>query len=333
MEYRILGRTGVKVSSLCLGGFNFANPTPEEESIRMIHRALDAGINFIDTSNSYTQGESERVIGKALGANGRRHRTIVATKVYYPVGPGPNDRGNSRLHIMRACEDSLRRLRTDYIDLYQTHRPALDVPLDETLGALTDLVRQGKVRYIGSSTAPAWHVMESLMVSERKGLARFVTEQPPYNLLDRRIENELVPVCQRYGLGIIPWSPMGMGLLAGRYSDASDLPAGSRGARHGSIYAERITPRAIEVGDRFVKLAREHGMDPAQLAMLWVKDQPGITCPIIGPRTMAQLENLLPVMEMALSDEIRAACDALVPPGSAVADFHNTAPWMKMKLV
>ena len=170
------------------------------------------------------------------------------------------------------------------------------------------------------------------MVSERKGLARFVTEQPPYNLLDRRIENELVPVCQRYGLGIIPWSPMGMGLLAGRYSDAGDLPAGSRGARHGSIYAERITPRAVEVGDRFVKLAREHGMDPAQLAILWVKDQPGITCPIIGPRTMAQLENLLPVMEMALSDEIRAACDALVPPGSAVADFHNTAPWMKMKL-
>jgi len=316
-----------------LGGDNFLNPISEEESMRMIDRALDGGINLIDTSNSYMKGQSERLIGQALKANGRRQQTIIATKVHYPTGPGPNDRGNSRLHIMRACEASLRRLGTDYIDLYQTHRPSFDIPLEETLGALTDLVQQGKVRYIGSSTAPAWHVMEALMVSELKGLARFASEQPPYNLLDRRIENELVPMCQRHGLGIISWSPLAMGLLAGRYSNAKQPPSDSRAARRGGIYAERVTPPGIEVGDKFVKLAQEYGIDPAQLAILWVKDQPCITAPIIGPRTMAQLENLLPVMEMTLTDEMRAACDALVPPGSAVSNFHNSAPWMKMKLM
>jgi aryl-alcohol dehydrogenase-like predicted oxidoreductase len=332
MEYRTLGCTGVRVSPLCLGGDNFMNPTSAAESLRMIQRALDGGINFIDTSNSYMRGESERIIGQALKEDGRRHQTIIATKVHYPVGPGPNDRGNSRLHIIRACEDSLRRLETDYIDLYQTHRPDFDIPLDETLGALTDLVRQGKVRYIGSSTAPAWHVMEGLMVSQMRGLARFVSEQPPYNLLDRRIENELVPMCQRHGLGIIAWSPLAMGLLAGRYADADNPPPDSRAMRRGGIYAERITQRAIDVGNRFVALAQEHGIDPARLAILWVKDQPGVTAPIIGPRTVAQLENLLPVLDMSLSDELRAACDALVPPGSAVANFHNSAPWMKRKL-
>jgi aryl-alcohol dehydrogenase-like predicted oxidoreductase len=332
MEYRVLGRTGVKVSPLCLGGDNFLNPTSEEESVRLIQCALDGGINFIDTSNSYMQGESERIIGAALKASGRRHQCIIATKVHYPVGPGPNDRGNSRLHIIRACEDSLRRLGTDTIDLYQTHRPDFGIPLEETLGALTDLVRAGKVRYIGSSTAPAWHVMEALMISELRGLARFVSEQPPYNLLDRRIENELVPLCQRHGLGIISWSPMAMGILAGRYTDAGNPPPDSRAARRGGIYAERVTQRGIEVGKRFVRLAREHGLDAAQLAILWVKDQPGVTAPIIGPRTVAQLENLLPVLEMSLNQELRAACDALVPPGSVVANFHNSAPWMKMRL-
>jgi aryl-alcohol dehydrogenase-like predicted oxidoreductase len=332
MEYRVLGRTGVKVSPLCLGGDNFLNPTSEEESVRLIQCALDGGINFIDTSNSYMQGESERIIGAALKASGRRHQSIIATKAHYPVGPGPNDRGNSRLHIIRACEDSLRRLGTDTIDLYQTHRPDFGIPLEETLGALTDLVRAGKVRYIGSSTAPAWHVMEALMISELRGLARFVSEQPPYNLLDRRIENELVPLCQRHGLGIISWSPMAMGILAGRYTDAGNPPPDSRAARRGGIYAERVTQRGIEVGKRFVRLAREHGLDAAQLAILWVKDQPGVTAPIIGPRTVAQLENLLPVLEMSLNQELRAACDALVPPGSVVANFHNSAPWMKMRL-
>jgi aryl-alcohol dehydrogenase-like predicted oxidoreductase len=333
MEYRILGRSGVRVAPLCLGTDNFANPTPEAESIEIINRALDGGINLIDTSNSYVKGESERIIGRALAGNGRRHQVIIATKAHYPTGPGPNDRGNSRLHLMRACEDSLRRLGTDYVDLYQLHRPSFDIPIDETLSALTDLVRQGKVRYIGSSTAPAWKVMEGVMVSELKGYVRFVSEQPPYNLLDRRIENELVPMCQAYGLGILPWTPLAMGVLAGRYADAEHYPAGSRASLRGGIYAERVTARGIEVGNQFVQLAEERDISPAQLAVLWVKDQAGITAPLIGPRTIEQLEHFLPVMEMDLDETTRLACDALVPPGSVVANFHNSAPWMKMRVV
>ncbi|MCA9921018.1 MAG: aldo/keto reductase [Anaerolineales bacterium] len=333
MDYRLLGRTGVKVAPLCLGTDNFANPTPEDESVAIINRALDAGINLIDTSNSYAKGESERIIGRTLKENGRRHDIILATKAHYPTGPGPNDRGNSRLHLMKACEDSLRRLQTDHIDLYQLHRPSFELPIDETLSALTDLVRQGKVRYIGSSTAPAWKVMEAILTSELRGYVRFVTEQPPYNLLDRRIENELVPMCRTHGLGILPWSPLAMGMLVGRYADAEKYPAGSRAGLRGGIYAERVTARGIEAGNRFVALAKEHNLSPVQLAVLWVKDQPGITAPLIGPRTMDQLEHYLPVLEMTLTDEMRAVCDELVPPGTAVADFHNTAPWMKMKIV
>jgi aryl-alcohol dehydrogenase-like predicted oxidoreductase len=316
-----------------LGTDNFANPTPEADSIDIINRALDAGINLIDTSNNYAKGESERIIGRALAANGRRQEVLIATKAHYPVGPGPNDGGNSRLHLMRACEESLRRLGTDYIDLYQLHRPVFDIPIDETLGALTDLVRQGKVRYIGTTTTPAWKVMESVLVSEIKGYARFVSEQPPYNLLDRRIENELVPMCQAYGLGILAWTPLAMGVLAGRYADAENYPSGSRASLRGGIYAERVTARGIEVGNQFVALAKERDMSAAQLAVLWVKDQPGVTAPLIGPRTLEQLEDFLPVMDMELDEEIRLACDELVPPGSVVANFHNSAPWMKMRVI
>lgn len=331
MEYRTLGRTGVKVSPLCLGTANFADPTPEEEAIQILNRALDAGINLIDTGDSYANGESERIIGKALKQSGRRHEAIIATKVHFPVGPGPNDQGNSRLHIMRACEASLRRLQIETIDLYQIHRPST-IPVDETLSALTDLIRQGKVRYIGCSTHPAWKVMEALMVSELKGYARYICEQPPYNLLDRRIENELVPLCEQYGLGIITWSPMAMGILTGRYSDPENYPSDSRAALRGGIYAERVTERGIQIGNKFVELARDAGVSPAQLAILWNKDQPGITAPLIGPRTLEQLEELLPVLDMELDDGLREACDNLVPPGSAVANFHNSAKWMKMQL-
>jgi aryl-alcohol dehydrogenase-like predicted oxidoreductase len=332
MDYRLLGRTGVKVAPLCLGTDNFANPTPEAEAIKMLHRALDAGINLIDTSNSYSNGESERIIGRALAADGRRQQAIVATKFHYPTGPGPNDQGNSRLHLLKACEDSLRRLQTDYIDLYQLHRPSFDIPVDETLGALTDLVRQGKVRYIGSSTAPAWKVMEALMVSELRGYVRFVSEQPPYNLLDRRIENELIPLCQAHGLAVLPWSPLAHGMLAGRYDDAATYPADSRAKLRGGIYAERINARGVEAGKAFVKLAQASNLSAAQLAVLWVKDQPGITAPLIGARTLEQLEHFLPVLEMRLTETQRKACDELVAPGSAVANFHNSAAWMKMRL-
>lgn len=332
MEYRNLGRTGVKVAPLALGTDNILNPTPADQAERILLRAIEAGINLIDTSNSYSQGGSEEVIGQVLARHGLRDQVVLATKAHYPTGPGPNDRGNSRYHLIKACEDSLRRLKTDHIDLYQLHRPVFDMPIDESLSALTDLVRQGKIRYIGSSTAPAWKVMEGILTSELRGYVRFVSEQPPYNLLDRRIENELVPLAQAHQLALISWSPMAMGMLAGRYSPNQPRPQDSRAALRGGIYAERVSQRAIEVANQFVELARQSGHDPAQLAVLWVKDQPGLTAPILGPRTLEQLEHLLPVAQMKLSDDLRAACDALVPPGSAVANFHNSATWMKMRV-
>lgn len=328
MEYRVLGRTGVRVSPLCLGAMNFGGATGEADSIRIIHAALDAGINVVDTADMYNAGESEVVVGKAL--RGRRDEVILATKVYNPVGDGPNDRGLSRLHIMRACEDSLRRLGTDHIDLYQVHRPDDDTAVDETLGALTDLVKAGKVRYIGCSTHPAWQVMDALATSERRGYARYVSEQPPYNLLDRRIENELVPLALRHQIALLPWSPLAQGLLAGRYPAGAGYDADSRAARlPGSIYAERVTPAGIEAGERFGQLARELGRSPAQLALLWCMHQPAVTAPIIGPRTSEQLTDLLPVLEMRLGEDELAACDVINPPGGVVTNFHNTAAWMR----
>jgi aryl-alcohol dehydrogenase-like predicted oxidoreductase len=297
----------------------------------MVHKALDHGLNFIDTSNSYGRGESERLIGEAL-VDGRRSSVVLATKVHFPTSDNPNDRGNSRRHIMQAVEESLRRLQTDWIDLYQLHRPVFEVPQEETLRALDDLVSQGKVRYIGSSTFPAWMVMEAMAISERHGWARFVSEQPPYNLLDRRVENELLPLAERYDLALLPWSPLASGVLAGRYSSAGDFPPGSRAARIGSFIEERVTEKGIQVADRLAEMAAELGTSCAQLALLWVKDQPAVTAPIIGPRKEAHLDELLPVAEMSLDSKMQAQFDALVAPGSAVADFHNTSGWMKMRV-
>jgi 1-deoxyxylulose-5-phosphate synthase len=336
MPYRPFGRTGVFVSPLALGTDNFLNPTLETECAAMLERVLDAGINLIDTSNSYRAGEAERIIGQSLQKLGRRDEAFIATKVHYPTGTGANDRGNSRQHILKACEDSLKRLCTDHIDLYQLHRMDFRinyaVPLEETLSALTDLVRRGMVRYIGCSTAPAWKILEGILTSEAKGFVRFASEQPPYNLLDRRIENELVPMAQAHKLALLPWSPMAMGMLAGRYENENTRPEDSRASQRGGIYADRVTPNAVRVANQFVRVARESGYDPAQLALLWVKDQPGITAPIIGPKNLAQLEHLLPVLEMNLPDEIRLACDKIVPPGSAAANFFNSSGWMKMQL-
>jgi aryl-alcohol dehydrogenase-like predicted oxidoreductase len=328
MEYRLLGRTGVKVSPLCLGAMNFGAATDENTSIEIIHAALNAGINFIDTANVYNKGLSEVIVGKAL--QDRREQVFLATKAHGRVGAGPNDEGNSRYHLIKACEDSLRRLNTDHIDLYQMHRPNPEIPIDETLSALTDLIRAGKVRYIGCSTHPAWMVMEALAVSEKEHLARYVSEQPPYNLLDRRIENELVPLALRYNLAIIPWAPLAQGLLAGRYPLEQTLPPDSRAFRErGGIYDQRFTQQAFATGDKFTKLAREFGKTPGQLALVWCKDQPGITAPIIGPRTLEQLNDLLPAAEMKLSQQEREACDLLVPPAGVVVNYHNTSGWNK----
>jgi aryl-alcohol dehydrogenase-like predicted oxidoreductase len=332
MKYRRIGSSGAKVSSLALGTDNILNPTPEDESIRMIHAALDAGVTMIDTAHAYADGQAERVIGKTLAESGRRSEAFVATKVHYATGPGPNQQGNSRAHIMEACEAALRRLQTDYIDLYATHRPDFNTPLEETLGALTDLVRQGKVRSIGSSTSPAWHTLESVKTSEAKGLERFVSEQPPYNILDRRIENEIVPMALAHGLGLFPWSPMAMGVLAGRYADENIRPDDSRAALRGGIYAERVSEKAVHYGNQFVHMMREGGYDAAQMAVCWVKDQPGVTAPLLGPKTVQQLEHLLPVADMTLPDDVAAEVDLIVAPGSAVANFHNSATWMKMQL-
>ncbi len=333
MEYRRLGRSGLLVSPLVLGTDNLLNPTGRDESMRMLRTAVDSGINLIDCSDSYKAGEAEKLLGETLAEGGLRDKVLVATKVHYPTGPGPNDRGNSRHHLIEACEASLRRLGTDHIDLYQLHRPDMETPLEETLGALDDLVSAGKVRYIGSSTAPAWHLVEAVMTSERRGFARFVSEQSPFNLLDRRIENELLPACQRHGLGVLAWSPMAMGMLAGRYAEGLVAPAESRAALRGGIYAERVTPEGVAMGNRFAAMARELGHDPARLALLFVKDQPGITAPIIGPKTVAQLEGLLPALEMSLGAEERRLCDELVAPDSVVASFFNSAPWMRWKKV
>ena len=333
MEHRLLGRTGVRVSPICLGTMNFGGPTPEKESLEIIARALDAGINFVDTANVYTGGESERITGKALRDSGRRDQVVLATKVFVPVGPGINDQGGSRHHIIRACEDSLTRLGLDHIDLYQLHRPALDVAHDETLQAFDDLVRSGKVRYIGCSTHPAWKVMEALALSEKYSLHRYVSEQPPYNLLDRRIENELIPLCLEYHLAVLPWSPVAGGILTGRYRPDAKAPEGSRAANWGKRFATRVTDAGLSVADEVAKLAEARNMSASQLALLWVKDQPAVTAPIYGPRTMAHLEDALPVLDMVLADEDRAVFDALVPPGNAVADFHDSNNWYKGRLV
>lgn len=328
MQYRALGSSGLRISALVLGSDNFSNPTPAEESERIIATALDAGVNLIDTANSYAAGAAEEIIGATLRKLGRDD-VLVATKFYYPFGPGVHDRGNSRQAIVRACEGSLRRLGRDHIDLYQSHRPDMDVPLEETLGALDDLVRAGKVRYIGSSTAPGWHLATSVLKSERLGIARIVSEQSPYNLLDRRIENELLPACQAHGVGVMCWSPLAMGMLAGRY--ALGRTGDTRAAQRGGIYAERVTDAGIRVGNAFAALARQHGLDPAQAAYAWVIAQPGIAAAIMGPKTVAQVASALPAAELALPAELLAAADQLVTPGSVVASFFNSATWMRWK--
>jgi 1-deoxyxylulose-5-phosphate synthase len=330
MQYRALGTSGLRVSTLVLGTDNFSNPTPAAESERIIACALDAGVNLIDTANSYAAGAAEELVGGTLRKLARDD-VLVATKFHYPFGPGLHDRGNSRQAIVCACEGSLRRLGRDHIDLYQSHRPDMDVPLEETLRALDDLVRAGKVRYIGSSTAPAWHVATSVMTSERLGLTRIVSEQSPYNLLDRRIENELVPACAAHGVGVMAWSPLAMGMLAGRYEQGRG--ADTRAAQRGGIYAERVTDAGIRVGNAFAALARQHGLEPAQAAYAWVLAQPGITAAIIGPKTVAQVVSALPAAELVLPAELIIAADELVTPGSVVASFFNSAAWMRWKHV
>ncbi len=328
MEMRSFGRTGVKVSSLCLGCMMFGGKTTFEDSAAIIDRSLDAGINFIDTANVYNAGRSEEATGQALKRNGKRNTVFLATKVHGRMGDGPNDMNNTRRHIIEQCEASLRRLGTDWIDLYQIHRPQSDMAIDETLRALDDLVRSGKVRYLGASTFAAWQLIESLWVSKEYGLNRFVCEQPPYNLLDRRIERELLPMAQSYGFAIIPWSPLAGGLLSGKYSRNEPPPEDSRYANLDAnpMYRRRMNDNIWDVIEGLERVAEGKGVAISQLALGWVLQQPGVTSPIIGPRTMEQLEDNLKAADVTFTAEELKEIDRIVRPGTNVSPYYE-ADW------
>jgi aryl-alcohol dehydrogenase-like predicted oxidoreductase len=326
MEYRSLGRTGVKVSVLCLGCMMFGGRTNAADSATIIDRALDAGLNFLDTANVYSRGRSEEVTGEALKRNGKRGRVVLATKVHGVMADDdPNMQGNSRRHIVEQCEASLRRLQTDHIDLYQIHRPQTDIPIDETLRALDDLVRAGKVLYLGTSTFAAWQLVESLWVSKELGLHRFACDQPPYNLLDRRIERELVPMARTYGLALIPWSPLAGGLLTGKYDRNTPPPGDTRFADYDKnpLFQRRWTEAAFQVIDGLKPIAQAKGCTLSQLALAWCAHQPGVTSPIIGPRTMEQLEDNLKALEIRITDEDKAAIDKVTPPGRVASPYYE----------
>ena len=313
MQYRVLGKTGIKVTPYCLGAMMFGgmgNPD-HDDCVRIIHKALDFGINFIDTADRYSRGESEEIVGKAL--KGRRANIVLATKVHGPMGDDPNSQGNSRRWIMQAVEASLRRLQTDHIDLYQIHRPSPETDIEETLSALTDLMRAGKVRAIGSSTFPASQIVEAQWVADRRGLARFRTEQPPYSILNRSTEREVLPVCQSYGMGTLVWSPLAKGMLTGRYRKGKPLPDSSRAKAFPQQMADE---RNLDAVERLIPVAEAAGLSLTHMGMAFVMAHPGVTSAILGPRTIQQLDDLLAGANAALSDEILNRIDEVVAPGN-----------------
>jgi aryl-alcohol dehydrogenase-like predicted oxidoreductase len=318
MSMRVLGSTGVKVSPLCLGAMMFGswgNPD-HEESVRIIHRALDSGINFIDTADVYSSGESERIVAKAL-AGGRRANVVLATKAHGVMGEDVNERGNSRRWLIRECENSLRRLGTDYIDLYQIHRPDPATDIDETLAALSDLIHAGKICYAGHSTFPAETIVEAQWTAQQRGRERFVCEQPPYSMLVRGIETDVLPTCQRHRLGVICWGPLASGWLSGQYRKDGDLPASRRAQRlpHRFDMSLPGNQRKLEAADRLAKLAAEAGMSLIHLALGFVLSHPALTSAIIGPRTMEHLESQLGAPADGLPADLLDRIDEIVPPG------------------
>ncbi|MBT2556043.1 aldo/keto reductase [Arthrobacter sp. ISL-5] len=326
MEYRSLGRTGVKVSPLCLGAMMFGPWGNEDraDSIRIIHGALDAGINFVDTADVYSGGVSEEIVGQAL--EGRRDDVFLATKFFMPMDQDdPNQRGSSRRWIIREVENSLRRLNTDYIDLYQVHRPSPDTDVEETLGALTDLVRQGKVRYIGSSSYSGSQIVEAQWMSRERNLERFVTEQPPYSILVRGIEEDILPAAQRHGMGILTYSPLSGGWLSGRWrKDSASAPTSS--ARPGARFdmTSPANQRKLDIVEELAQLAEQAGMTLIDLAIAFVINHPGVTSAIVGPRTMEQLESYLPAAQVNLSADVLDRIDKLVAPGVTVNPDDNS---------
>ncbi len=324
MELRPFGRTGVKVSQLGLGTMMFGMKTDEAQSIRIIDHALDRGVNFVDTADVYAGNESERIVGKALEADGKRARTFLATKFNFPQGGDPNARGVSRRHLIDACDASLSRMKTDWIDLYQMHRCSAEVPIDETLRALDDLIRAGKVRYIGGSMFPAWRTVESLWVAKELGLNRLVSEQPAYHVLDRTIEREVLPAARSFGMAVMPWGPLCGGLLTGKYDRDSGDPDGRwQGGRDN--FDRRATDTAWDVIDALRAMAKDKGCSVSQVALAWCCEQPGITAPIIGPRTFEQADDNLGAVDVSLEPEDLERIDALVPPRSAVVRYYDEA--------
>jgi aryl-alcohol dehydrogenase-like predicted oxidoreductase len=332
MELRTLGRTGVKVSPMCLGAMMFGSwgNTDRDECVRIIHGALDAGINFIDTADVYSRGESEEIVGDAL-QGGRRENVVLATKVHGTMGDDPNQFGNNRRWIIREVEDSLKRLKTDWIDLYQIHRPEADTDIDETLGALSDLIHAGKVRYIGSSTFPASQIVEAQWTAQKRGRERFVCEQPPYSILVRGVEQDVLPTCQRHAMGVVPWSPLAGGWLTGRYRQGSDVPDSNRAKLVPGRYDMSLAGNQLklEAAEALATLAEEAGLTLIQMALAFVIRHPAVTAAIIGPRTMEHLESQLSAGDVSLSDEVLDRIDEIVPPGvnlnPADGGFQNPA--------
>jgi aryl-alcohol dehydrogenase-like predicted oxidoreductase len=326
MEMRTLGSTGVQVSPLCLGAMMFGawGNADHDESTRIIHRALDAGINFIDTADVYSGGESEEIVGRAL-AGGRRDDVVVATKVHFPMGDGPNRGGNSRRWIMQEVEASLRRLQTDRIDLYQIHRPDLSCDIDETLGALSDLVHAGKIRSFGHSTFPASQIVEAQWAAQRRGRERFVSEQPPYSMLVRGIEAEVLPVCADYRMGVITWSPLAGGWLSGRWRKGQDAPASTRAERLPQRYDLSVpgNEAKLDAAEQLAVLADKAGMSLVHMAVAFVLQHPAVTSAIIGPRTMEQLESQLGAADLVLDDDLLDQIDDVVPPGTNLNPSDN----------
>jgi aryl-alcohol dehydrogenase (NADP+) len=328
MEMRVLGRSGIEVSTYCLGAMMFgpAGNPDHDDCVRIVHRALDAGINFIDTADVYSAGESEVIVGEALA--GRRDEVVLATKFFGAMGEGPNRHGGSRRWILRACEDSLRRLGTDYIDLYQMHRPDEHADIDETLAALSDLVHEGKVRYFGHSTFPAEYIVEAQWTAERRGRERFVSEQPPYSILMRGIERAVLPTCRRYGLGVLAWSPLAGGWLAGRYRRGRAVPADSRlgrGWARGPLTIDApANQRRLDAVEEIIPIAARAGVGLTRLAHAFVLEHPAVTSAIIGPRTMEHLEDALAGIDVRLDVETLDAIDGVVPPGT---DVSAAEPW------
>jgi aryl-alcohol dehydrogenase-like predicted oxidoreductase len=327
MEHRQLGRTGVSVSKFCLGAMMFGawgNPD-HDESIRIIHAALDAGIDFIDTADVYGHGESEEIVGKAL-AGGRRDDVILATKFHNPMGEDPNQRGNSRRWIIRAVEDSLRRLGTDWIDLYQVHRLDPRTDIEETLSALDDLVHQGKVRYTGTSTFPASHIVEAQWVARDRRLQRFVTEQPPYSLLVRAAEADVLPTCLRHGMGVMSYSPLTGGWLSGRWRKDTGQQASSRASRLPDRFdlSQPANQRKLDAVEHLAQLADQTGITLIQLAIAFVLNHPAITAALIGPRTMEQLESQLAASDVTLDEAVLDRIDEIVPPGTTLNPADNS---------